>query len=125
MNASICLKPMVAACVEFFTANHTSLCGFYDKNVTFHVEAFAFPRVGQFFGGHHKKRIAFHFRNIVTEFCHGVYVCPPASSQGQAGIKVSHSSPFERYSSNLCGCSRCSSTCISATASEGSGSASV
>ena len=37
---------VAAFVIEFFTANHTSIPGFYNKNVTFHVEAFAFPRVG-------------------------------------------------------------------------------
>ena len=78
--------------IEFFTTNQASISGFRNKNVALHIEAFASPLVCQFFSGKYKKRIAFHFRNIVSEFCHCVEVCPTGRTQGQTRIEISFSS---------------------------------
>jgi hypothetical protein len=93
MDAAIGFKLIVTILViEFFTTNQASIPGFRNKNVALHIEAFVFPLVCQFFSGKHKKRIAFGFRNIVTEFCHSVEVCPTGSTQGQARVEISYSS---------------------------------
>src|SRR4026207_349613 len=93
MDTSICFKLVVIALViEFLTTNQTSITSFYNKNVALHVETFTFPLVCQLFSVKHKKRVAFHFRNIMSEFCHGANVCPTGRAQGQTRVKISFSS---------------------------------
>src|SRR4026209_2184123 len=93
MDTSICFKLVVTTLViEFLTTNQTSITGFYNKNVALHVEPFTFPLVCQLFSVKHKKRIAFHFRNIMSEFCHSADVCPTGRAQGQTRVKISFSS---------------------------------